>query len=528
MTWKILDCTIRDGGYYTDWDFDQKLVKKYFNEIETLPVNIIEVGYRSHVKDKYFGEYYYLPTSTINKLHEWGNGKISLALMLNAKEFCVDDVVSILDGCQGIIELIRFAIAPDNISSGINLAGEVKRAGFNVTLNIMYLHEIIKDTSLFESICGELESAADKIDYVYFVDSYGSCMPEEIHKFFLLSRQRISQKIGFHGHDNIGLAFANTLSAINAGVDIVDSTILGMGRGAGNARTELLAAYFAKQQGSAIDLSAISELVEEFILLQKKYEWGSSIPYIVSGFEQLPQKEVMELTSKRRYSTGSIVKMLQGNLSNGDTVPHYPNLNDSKLKKQEDHIKTAIIIGGGGTAIRHNEAVIEYSTRGNTLIIHSSLKNVESYKDYDGLQVACLVGEEANKMSNVGKEIDKIHTFIVSSSPRIEQQLPESWNDRTFTVNPLWTDSNKKGNTNESPLNLSLSIAREMKVDKVLLVGFDGYPAGKVETKVLAEEVQQTIDQFLNDYPEITLHSITPTLYKVPQSSVYACLSDNN
>ncbi|HDZ62783.1 MAG TPA: hypothetical protein ENH40_06540 [Nitrospirae bacterium] len=128
----------------------------------------------------------------------------------------------------------------------------------------------------------------------------------------------------------------------------------------------------------------------------------------------------------------------------------------------------------------------------------------------------------------MGKEIDKIHTFIVSSSPRIEQQLPESWNDRTFTVNPLWTDSNKKGNTNESPLNLSLSIAREMKVDKVLLVGFDGYPAGKVETKVLAEEVQQTIDQFLNDYPEITLHSITPTLYKVPQSSVYACLSDNN
>ena len=218
--------------------------------------------------------------------------------------------------------------------------------------------------------------------------------------------------------------------------------------------------------------------------------------------------------------------MLQGNLSYVEDCPHLPNLNDSKLKKQEYHIKTAVIIGGGKTAINHNEAVIEYSAGENALIIHSSLKNVESYKDYDGSQVACLVGNEASKMGNAEKDVNKIKAFIVSSSSSTEQQLPEPWQNKAFSVDTLWPTSNKERHSDESPLNLSLSIACEMKVEKVLLVGFDGYPAEKVETKALAEEVQFTIDRFLNNYPKITLCSITQTLYKVPQSSVYAWLGN--
>ena len=68
MKFKILDCTLRDGGYYTNWDFDQLTVDSYLEAMNDLPVDYIEIGYRSIKLDGYLGEYFYLPISTIQKI----------------------------------------------------------------------------------------------------------------------------------------------------------------------------------------------------------------------------------------------------------------------------------------------------------------------------------------------------------------------------------------------------------------------------------------------------------------------------
>ena len=82
---KLLDCTLRDGGYYTDWDFDEKLTLKYFEYMDKLPVEYIEVGYKSELKDEYHRKYFYLSLSALKEIKYFTSKK--LAIMLNAKDF---------------------------------------------------------------------------------------------------------------------------------------------------------------------------------------------------------------------------------------------------------------------------------------------------------------------------------------------------------------------------------------------------------------------------------------------------------
>ena len=105
----------------------------------------------------------------------------------------------------------------------------------------MYLSKWYFETEFVNKILNKL---SNKCDAVAFVDSYGALKPLEVYNFFKSLNKYKSLKIGCHFHNNCGLALANTLSAIKGGCHIVDTTVKGMGRGAGNAETELLLAIF--------------------------------------------------------------------------------------------------------------------------------------------------------------------------------------------------------------------------------------------------------------------------------------------
>ena len=81
---KILDCTLRDGGYYTDWDFNRPVVDAYIDAINKLPIDIIEIGYRSEPQKEYLGEYFYCPQYIID--HITNTCTKQVAIMLNEKD----------------------------------------------------------------------------------------------------------------------------------------------------------------------------------------------------------------------------------------------------------------------------------------------------------------------------------------------------------------------------------------------------------------------------------------------------------
>ncbi|HOE03764.1 MAG TPA: SAF domain-containing protein [Bacteroidales bacterium] len=94
---KILDCTLRDGGYYTKWDFKSDVVETYFKTMRELPVEYLEVGYRSTPQKEYFGKYFYLPDFVLKEVFKLAGGK-KLAIMLNEKDIRPEHLNEVLNG----------------------------------------------------------------------------------------------------------------------------------------------------------------------------------------------------------------------------------------------------------------------------------------------------------------------------------------------------------------------------------------------------------------------------------------------
>ena len=129
---QLLDCTLRDGGYYTNWDFDESLVEQYFKTINNLPVEFIEIGYRSKAQQKYEGAFFYLPQYLLEFCKKQSSKK--LVIILNEKEFSPDDVEEVLKPCAGMVYMVRLAVAPHRLKNALKIAEAVKKMGFLVSL----------------------------------------------------------------------------------------------------------------------------------------------------------------------------------------------------------------------------------------------------------------------------------------------------------------------------------------------------------------------------------------------------------
>ena len=386
MKLKILDCTLRDGGYYTNWDFDDSTLETYIDSINNLPIDFIEIGYRSIKLDGYLGKYFYLPISVINEIRNKTDKK--LVIILNEKDIRVEHLDSILGQCVGLIDLVRIAIDPKNIKRAMILAKGLKNMGFQVGFNVMYMSTWFDQKDLFESLL-EVNNVAD---YFYMVDSFGGVYPKDVIKTYDRIKKDLTIQIGFHGHNNLELALINTITAIDCGVDIVDATITGMGRGAGNLKTELLLTHLSSIQGLEINFNSLSSVVDVFSALQDKYNWGTNLPYMVSGANSLPQKQVMEWVSNRSYSYNSIIRALNNEsqgIQDNERLVHF------KIDKKYD----TILIIGGGPSVEKSSAFIEMflNKNANALIIHSSSRNGFIFSKSKNDQIFCLLGNEGYK-----------------------------------------------------------------------------------------------------------------------------------
>lgn len=495
---KILDCTLRDGGYYTSWDFGKELTKEYFEYINQLPIEYVEVGYRSRLKDEYFGEFFYLPLSTLQNIKKHTSKKI--AVMLNAKDCNGIDLKDLLSDLKDYVSLIRVATDPKKIEFSIRLAKEIKSLGFDVALNIMYISKIDHNHIFFDFI----SEINDCVNVLNLVDSYGSIYPHELKNLIKNIQNKSNIPLGFHGHNNLELTLANTLKSIECGVSYIDSTILGMGRGAGNLKTELLLTYLKSKQNIEVDLNVLGKLTEIFLPLQAKYKWGTNFAYMVSGAYSLPQKDVMEALEIDRYSLSGIVNQIKNN-SNIEL----PIFSDVR------RFDNCLIIGGGQSVACHFEATKEFVNKTqNLLIIHSTSKHIELFKEIDVLQYFSVAGDELLKLDDT-KKIDK---YILEPSPR---KISSNFND-SFNMYEL-EKIEFINSYHDSPLAISLQAGLDVKTPNIYLAGFDGYCELKSKKELyLMQENQAIIDEFVK---KKRLVSITTTKYKkLEESSVYGMI----
>lgn len=495
---KILDCTLRDGGYYTNWDFGKDLIEKYFENIDNLPIDFIEVGYRSSLKDKYLGEYFYLPLTTIQSIKKYTSKKI--AIMINAKEFHDIFLQELLIDVKPYVSLIRIATDPKEIEFSIKLAKQIKSLGFDVALNVMYVSKIETNHSLFDFL-GDINEC---VDILNLVDSYGSIYPGKLKDLITKVQTKTNIPLGYHGHNNLELAFINAIQALECGVKYIDSTILGMGRGAGNLKTELFLIYLHSKQNINLDLNALGELTELFLPLQTKHKWGTNLAYMVSGIYSLPQKDVMEALELDRYSLSGIVNQIKNDATN-----KLPTYKDNKT------FENCLIIGGGKSVLYHFKAIKEFINKtDNLLVFHASSKYLYHFKDIDVFQYFAVAGDELLKV-NTNNKIDK---YIMEPSPRKINSnygnISNAYELEKFSIIGLYQDS---------PLAITLQAIWDTRIPNNYLVGFDGYSELKSSKELFLMQENQAIFDIIME--KIKLVFITPTKYKrLTEDSVYRML----
>lgn len=511
---KILDCTLRDGGYYTNWDFDRSLVDIYIDAFNGLPVEYLEVGYRSLPKEGYLGEYFYCPVSVLERLKNQSNKK--LVIILNEKDVPADDVEDLLKPCVGLIDMVRLAIDPKNFKRALTLAREVKNLGFKVGFNVMYM-STWKDQKDFLDLVPEVDGLAD---YFYLVDSFGGVYPEDVREIINLIRSRTKVKLGFHGHNNLEMALANTLTAIDCGIDIVDGTITGMGRGAGNLKTELLFTVLNSKGLLSFDYNMLSKVVDPFAELQKKYEWGTNLPYMVSGANSIPQKQVMEWVSNRFYSFNSIIRALTREIGKeGDDS--YPFFTPSS----GDFTSKVLVVGGGPSVSLHQEALIKFlQINPDISVIHASSRNSGRFRPISNNQYHCLVGNEGYRLESVFSAEDKPPGMgVLPPSPRIMgTYVPASLAESTVEL----PKSDFYQDFHDSHTALALQTSEILNAEVVYVVGYDGYSdhAMGAKEQALFMENETLFKKLIQKYNGGLL-SLTPTKYsELKQDSIYSYL----
>lgn len=511
---KILDCTLRDGGYYTQWDFENELVQNYIDAFNHLPVDYLEIGYRSNAMTEYFGEYFYCPTYVLEKIRQQSQRK--LAIILNEKDIRAVDVRSLLSPCLGYIDMVRIAVDPANFKRALSLAEEVRSMGFELSFNVMYMSKWREN----KSFLGYLPEANGLLDYFYLVDSYGGVYPEDVRQTIDMVKEKLECKIGFHGHNNLELALINTLTAIDSGADIVDATITGMGRGAGNLKTELLLTALNSRDNLQVNFNALSNVVSDFEKLQEQHGWGTNLPYMVSGANSLPQKNVMEWVTQRFYSFNSIIRALQNQKSGVQDNEHLPVFEAPKKYRQ------VLIVGGGPNAIKHSQAVQEYvKSHKDICIIHASAKNAKTYRNLSVDQFFCLVGSEGHRLEKVFEDFgDFKGACILPPFPRkMGTYIPDAVKEGTYELAKI--DFTNKLTDTHTALALQTSI--ELGAEKIVITGYDGYQESTLTQleRNLSEENEYLFSVFIEAY-KIDVKFITPTNYKgLPVSSVYSFLT---
>lgn len=273
---KVLDCTIRDGGLVNNWDFSVSFVSDLYNALNEAGVEYMEIGYKNSpklLKSDDAGPWRFLDDHFLKEVIDKKSTKLSALVDIGRV-----DENDILPREDSLLDLIRVACYIKDIDKALALIQTFHDKGYETTLNIMALSNV-RENELSEAFA---MIAKSPVDVVYIVDSYGSLFPKDIlymtEKF---QRMLPNKQLGIHTHNNMQLAFANTITGVEQGVTFLDTSVYGMGRAAGNCTTELVVGYLKKP---SYNVRPILDFIgRHMIPLREQVEWGYIIPYMVTG-----------------------------------------------------------------------------------------------------------------------------------------------------------------------------------------------------------------------------------------------------
>ena len=274
---KILDTTIRDGSYAVDFKFSLVDVAEITEKLEKLNMDYIEIGHGQGLDAS--SQKYGLSLHTDIEYMDTAAKKLTHTPF---GFFCIPGIArpeSLRIAKEHGVSFVRVGVNADQVERAVPYIEEAKRNGLEVMANFMKSYIVTPEQFAVNAKIAE-ESGAE---CVYIVDSAGGMMPDELSAYYSSFREKCGCGIGFHGHNNLGLAVSNSVHCARLGFDIIDCSLQGLGRSLGNASTEMVVMTLVKL-GYELDIDIPRLLEYGYVLLKDIKEHVSNPLDLVCGY----------------------------------------------------------------------------------------------------------------------------------------------------------------------------------------------------------------------------------------------------
>lgn len=557
---EVLDCTLRDGGYYTEWDFEDDLVTEYLDAMEGGGVDYVEIGYRSRPESGFYGRYKFCREHDLERLFE--GRSLRCAVMADAKEFLREGTLLeerleelFPDAGRSTVELVRVATTAERLPDSLRLIEWLAERGYSTSVNLMRV-SLLGEEELSEA-AGRLEESS--ADFFYLADSYGAMSPDEVRRRFGTARAGFSRSLGAHCHENFSLALANSLAAVDEGADVVDCTVTGIGRGAGNLPTELLLLYL-RYKGE-LDRFRPGELVDvvarHFEPMKSRHGWGTGLAYMLSAAYNVHPSYPHKLLATRRYGSREVVRVLEAlkrrgvgddfdrdllgralkerTAGGGERLRRVPDIDSVRVGlPSPDGVDEILLVGSGPSVEERGQEINELIEARQPLVLecnhHPSVRTTRRH-------LYCFTNHR-----RLSRDLERVTSEGAPLLTGLE--LVEEGEAGTLRGLDVWYYPYRVQERSFEfaadgcviPYDVvamyALAAALELGVDSILLAGFDGYLStdGSPDDLPTSGEIvlQREMEDFFRlvqgplERSGVEMRSVTPTSYDIPVTSLYA------
>ena len=288
----ILDCTLRDGGYVNDWSFGKKYIENTVSLLEQSDIDIIEIGF---LKDEFYDENRTV-FNDIRQIKKFISEKKCNSLYATMIEVVNPIPLEMLsERTDGSVDIVRVIVwktkknkdgeIVDALDEGYEYCKGIVTKGYRLCVQPARTDQYTDDE--FVAMIKKFQQLNPMA--IYIVDSWGTMDAEEVLHYMKLADDNLNENIaiGYHGHNNLMQAYGNACQVVNYHTDrevIIDASIYGIGRGAGNLNTELFAKYLNEKKEKKYDIVPLMEIYENVIKkIRSEHFWGYSIYYYLTA-----------------------------------------------------------------------------------------------------------------------------------------------------------------------------------------------------------------------------------------------------
>lgn len=501
----MLDCTLRDGGYVNDWNFGHDNLVSVFERIVDAGIDIIELGFLDERREFDINRSIMPDSDSMRKIY--GNLDKKNTMTVGMIDFGTCGIEHIKPQSESFIDGIRVIFKKHLRVQALEFCGELKKLGYKV------FAQLVSVTSYTDEEMLDLVRLANEVKpyAVSMVDTYGLMHQNNLNHYFDILNDNLDPEIGlgYHAHNNFQMGYANCIAMLDHDIErtlVVDGSIYGMGKSAGNAPLELIAMHMNSKFGKKYHISQILECIDSNIT-QFYYpaKWGYNMFYYLAASNDCHPNYVSYLMNKRTLSVKSINELL-GKLEGEKKLLYdesymeklyieYQNneVNDELCRKNLSEAlkdKNILLIGPGVTVKTQSQKILDYVEKNNPTVISINYVPDLAKPDYVFISNSKRYVQLATKLSR------EKHTIIATSN--VTATVSGSFE---YILN-FSTLMDKTAKVVDNSLIMMLKALIGLGVKHVTLAGFDGYSSTDVnyyKENMEYENIKEKAD-YLNRY----------------------------